>query len=252
MKNILVKFEINNFTYILFLLALLGGFFKDLVLIFIIVIVHEIGHIIMFKLFDIEIFKCVLYPFGGFTYVENRIHEKFYIKLFCALGGIINQIILWVLFYFLFKNNFLNYELYNKFNTYNNFIILFNLLPLIPLDGSKIVLYVLSLLVSFRLSYILYILICMISLIIFSLFIFLFKLNNIVIIVFLFFNLIKCVMEFKYMMNKFYLERILYDHNYNKIIYLDNFTDFKINKYYYINYVDEKKYLSNKMNKGIN
>ena len=41
MKNILDKFEINIFTYILFLMSFLCGYFKDVYIIFIIVFYHN-------------------------------------------------------------------------------------------------------------------------------------------------------------------------------------------------------------------
>ena len=79
-----------------------------------------------------------------------------------------------------------------------------------------------------------------------------FKLNDIVVFLFLLVSLINCIKEYKYVKGKFYLERILYDNYYNEIIN-DSFDikDMRIDKYYYYKYKDryinEKDYILKKM-----
>jgi hypothetical protein len=86
------------------------------------------------------------------------------------------------------------------------------------------------------------------SLLLFIVFNVFFKLNDIVIYAFLVSNLIICIKEFKYVRNKFYLERIIYDNYYNAIISnSSNIEDMRIDKYYYYKvgdrYVNERKYI---------
>lgn len=240
MKNILDKFEINIFTYILFLMSFLCGYFKDVYIIFIIVLFHELGHVLFFILFKIDINKIVIYPFGGFSYVNIKIHEKFFVELLCILGGVINQLLLYLIFRLLYNNGIINYYSYSLFLKYNKSILLFNLLPIIPLDGSKLVLCLFKKVMYFKLCYLIYLIISIISLVIFM---FCARNGDLLIVLFLFSRLIDSIKEFRYVINKFYLERVLYDHYYNKIIYSNSIDKMRIDKYYYINYIDEKEYL---------
>jgi hypothetical protein len=77
-----------------------------------------------------------------------------------------------------------------------------------------------------------------------------FKLNDLVIYAFLIINLCNVIKEYRYLLNRFYLERILYDNYYDKIVYGKNVDKMMINKFYYFDVdglrVSEKKYLLRK------
>ena len=74
MKNIFPKIKINSATYILFLSFLLTGFIKNILLIFLIVIIHEIGHVFFLKYFHYKIEKVEIFPFGGLTTTNKYIN----------------------------------------------------------------------------------------------------------------------------------------------------------------------------------
>ena len=162
MKNI---FRIDGSTYLLMLFGLLSGYIKNVFIILIIVLIHETGHVFFFYLFNIEIESIVIYPFGGVSKINKRIHERIYKDIFISLGGILFQLILFIIVYFLYKNGFIVSSTYHMYNTYNRSIILFNLIPIIPLDGSKLFFALFTKFLSFRLSYILMIIVGIISLV---------------------------------------------------------------------------------------
>lgn len=250
MKNILDKIKIDNTLYILILLGILAGYIKSVFIIIVIVLVHELGHVFFFTLFNIEIDSIVIYPFGGVCKVNKKIHERIYKDIFISLGGIIFQLILLFIVFFMYKGSIIVYSTYNMFISYNIRIILFNLIPLIPLDGSKLVLSLLSKYFSYRVSYIMMIIIGVISLICFIIYNMCFKLNDIVIYIFLLFSLIQCIKDYKDIKRRFYIERIIYDNYYNEIISdsLD-IKDMRIDKYYYYKvgnkYINERNYILN-------
>ena len=248
MMNIFKKLRIDYSTYMLMLIAILAGYIKNISIILIILLFHEVGHIIFFKLFNIEIEKIVIYPFGGVTTINKRIHERIYKDIICSLGGVMFQGILLVIFYLLYKNNYIVSSTYNIFKTYNTSVLLFNLLPIIPLDGSKLLFSICTKFLSFKLSYIIMIISGIISLIGFIIYNMVYKINDLVMYIFLFINIIRVIRDFKYIMNRFYLERIMYDHYYDGIINdCSNLGSLKINKYYYFRhdngYINEKKYI---------
>ena len=74
-------------------------------------------------------------------------------------------------------------------------------------------------------------------------------LNDVVIVVFLIAETLELLKNFKYLVNAFYLERLLYDNYYNGIVYDASLESMRIDKYYYFKndgiYLGEKKYLLN-------
>ena len=252
MKNILDKVRIDYSTYILILIGLLSGYIKNITIILVIVLVHELGHVFFFSLFKMDIESIVIYPFGGVSKVNKKIHERIYKDILISLGGIIFQGLLIIVIYLLYKYSFIVNSTYNMYISYNKSIILFNLIPIIPLDGSKLLLSICSKYMSYRISYITMIFVGSVSLLLFILYNMIFKLNDIVVYLFLLGSLINCIKEYKYVKGKFYLERILYDNYYNEIIN-DSFDikDMRIDKYYYYKnkdrYINEKDYILKKM-----
>ena len=252
MKNILSKFQIDFWTYILLFFALFAGYIKVVFIIFLIVFIHELGHIFFLMLFHISIEKVKIYPFGGLTIINKRLHERIYKDIIVGFGGIIFQIVLYVIVFFLFKNGLILESTYLIFVKYNKMLILFNLLPIIPLDGSKIINAFLNLFISFKTSYFVTILVSVGTLICFIIFNFIFRINDMVIYLFFLFQLIQVIKEFKLVMNKFYLERVLYNHYYNRIINKCSDLDrLRIDKYYYFfdnrRYINEKDYIRKRL-----
>ena len=218
MMNTLNKIKIDYSTYFLILLAFLAGYIKNISLILIIVIIHELGHVFFFKLFKIPIEKITIYPYGGMTTVNKPLHERIYKDILISIGGILFQIILLFIFSLLYKQNCIVKTTYNLFILYNTNIIIFNLLPLIPLDGSKLLFCFFTKFFSYKTSYKIMIITGILSLILFILYNFIYKLNDIILYIFLIYKIMEVIKEFKYIMNKFYLERIMYNHYYNAII----------------------------------
>lgn len=251
MKNILNKIQIDYTTYILIFIALLAGQIKNVSIIIIILLVHEMGHIFFFLLFKFNIEQIKFYPFGGVTIINKKLHERIYKDILSSLGGLLYQLVLFYIYYILFKYNFIRSSTYNIFKIYNSSIIIFNLLPIIPLDGSKLLFSILSKYFSYRRSYLLMTITGIISLIIFIIYNFIFKLNDIILYIFLIIKIIEVIKDYKYIINKFYLERIIYDNYYDGIINnCHNIKQMKLNKYYFFHennkYINEKAYLKTK------
>lgn len=245
MKNII---KIDSSLYILLLIGMLSGYIKDIVIVFSIVLIHELGHVIFFRIFNIEIEKIVIYVTGGICFVNKKINNRILYDFMINIAGIMMQVILFFIIYYLWKNGYVVDSTYNMFNTYNTGIIIFNLLPIIPLDGSKLFFNICSKFFSFIVSYRLMIVVSIISLLLFGLFNVLLGINGIVICIFLLIQLFVVIKEYKYVINKFYLERILYNNFYDSIVNDVNLVNkMKIGKFYYFykdgRYYNEKDYL---------
>ena len=181
------------------------------------IIFHEFGHFIVAKLFKYKIDKIYIYPLGGIIKFNDYINRKSYQELLVTLAGPLFQIILSL---FLVK--------YDKdIVDFSNILLLFNLLPIVPLDGSKILSCFLYLIIPYKKS-------LTISIYISFLFIFLssfYLFNNyysFIIILSLLLLLLKIFDEkklIKYSFDKFLLERYLYYFRFRKTKVIKNIKD---------------------------
>lgn len=248
MMNTLKKFEINSSTYFFILLYFLCGFIKNILIIYLIVIVHEFGHILMAYLSGYKINKITIYPFGGITKTDTLLNSPLKKDLLVFSGGLIFQIFLYLLMILLKQNSIINLDFFNMFIKYNWFIFIFNLIPIIPLDGYLILNNLFNKFFSYYKSLWISLIISIISL---TLFIYYYQ-DNYVIIIFLLFNIINYLKNINTLYNRFILERYLYDFPYYRIKYfnsinLKNLTKdclcyFKENN----NYLSEKRILNKK------
>lgn len=248
MKNILKMIKISNYTYLFILLCFLCGYIKNILIIFSICLIHELGHIIFIKLFKYKIIYIELLPFGGYTKIDKIINTSINKDVLISFGGIIFQILLY-LFIYIFKNN-INIITYTMIIKYNLIIIIFNLIPIHPLDGNNILHLLLEKYISYNLSYKINGIVSIILLIVFIFINYVYHIDNYFIISILIYKTINYYKYYKYLKNRFFLERILYDIDYKKI---DNNTR-NINNirkevlhYFKCNnkYINEKKMIKN-------
>ena len=213
--KILSKIKINNLTYLFLILCTLCGYLKNIAIIFFICIWHECGHIFFLRLFNYEIAEIELAPFGGITKTNKRINSSINKEIVINLGGILNQLILYLII--LLLKNHLNIITYNLFIFYNFTILIFNILPIISLDGNNIAHLLLEKIFSYNLSYKINYIISSISLIIFLFINYQYNIDNYFIIIFLFVKSIVYIRNYKQLKNKFLLERYINDFEYKKI-----------------------------------
>lgn len=205
--------KVNFLTLYFLLLLFLCGYLKIGIIIFLIVLFHELGHIFFIKLFKYKIINVTLYPFGGITKVDKDINTPLNKELLIACGGIIFQLILFIIIYFV-PINVITKELLYK---YNMSILLFNMLPIIPLDGSIIINALLNKIFSYKVSYYLYIIISIIFSIFYLLFNYWYSLNNYLIVSLFIIKTYYAIKNYKYLKTRFLLERYLNKYEYKYI-----------------------------------
>ena len=225
-KNI---FKIHPLFYLTAFICVITANFKNFIIFSSIIIVHELGHIIGAIIFKWKIDKVILLPFGGITIFQENIDKSLKEEFIIAILGPLLQLV----FYFLYSGN-------SIFNQYNLIILLFNLLPIYPLDGSKIINILFSEFISFKRSHILTIITSFITL---SVVILSIKYNLLLYLILLFIvlEIIKEINKHNYYFNRFLLERYLYNNEYSKNKIIDNIKKmkkqtkhiFKINNKYF-------------------
>ena len=252
MKNICHLFNIHFSTYLLILSFLLTGLIKNIILIYFIVIFHELGHILIIKLLGYKILRVDIYPSGGVTKIDKKINTKISHDLLIASFGVFFQILLYLIFYFLYSFSFIRSSTYELFLTYNTTILIFNLLPIIPLDGYQFLRCIWEILFPFKKAFNISFVISLIAVLLFITYNHLFFFFNYLIITFLIYKIIYEYKNFKYQNYRFQLERYLNDFPYQKIKN-ERKVDLSLLKkdtYHYFKkdntYVSEKKVLGKK------
>ena len=238
------KIHIHPFTYFLILVSLLSGLFTYVLMIFGIVLIHELGHVLASIYFKRKITKVEILPFGGLLKIEAPISSDIFEDMIISASGIGMQIILGFMLYVLSYFNILDSSLYHNLREYNVVIISFNLLPLCPLDGYKMVKLLEELLIPYKKTFILSFII---SLIIFSCTILIrFDLirDNLLVFVFILASTIQELKNRKYYMMRFYLERLNYDFHFKKISHIKKLSNMYKNRLHVIRGVGEKAYLT--------
>lgn len=211
---------------------LVTGYFKPFLFMLLYLIIHESGHIIVGYVLGFKVIKINIYPCGLLTTFNMKINDSIIKDLLVALSGPLFQIIL--------------YLLIKKYYNIHLFLLIFNLLPIYPLDGSKIVSDILYILFPYKISnnilfYISYIL----CLFILSFFIFNFNLFYLIIFIVLFIKVISFYINLNYLFNLFILERIMYKFNFKILKKINNINHMYKGRIHTINNIKEKEYLIN-------
>lgn len=249
MKNILNKIEFH-YTYIIMAFGLvITGHFVNLIIFTSLIIIHEIGHIIISKILSYKIDKVIIYPYGGFVKLNTRINTKIENDLLVAISGIIMQSIYFGIIFFLYRNGIVREYIYSLFLLYHKSMLIFNLLPIYPLDGAKIVNLILSKYFSFNIANYISIVISLIT-VIFFLYSDIYENNYSIILVIgvLMQNIYKFYKDISYIYNRFILERYLFKFNYKDKKVIKNINKMYKNRVHIFNdngkLMNEKEYIS--------
>ena len=197
------------FYLLAFFAVVTASFFSFCVITFLIVI-HEIGHFLMAYLLGGKIYKILIYPLGGISKFSTSYNISLFKEFIILLFGPLFQILGWLLLIHLFP------EKEVLISTYHYGILFFNLLPIYPLDGGKLLCLVFHTIFSYKKAF--YFTFCAGYLLLLCFFIFIvfsFSFNILFLSVFLLIKLMKEYQQIPYFYEKFLLERYL-NHYYFK------------------------------------
>lgn len=187
----MLKINFHPSLIFLFLIGLFGGFIKELLIFLIITFLHELGHFISSKIYGINSNKITLTMIGGFIDVDSYQHLTTIPQLVINLSGIIVNLII-ILIFKVIENNFPDHNIVVIIINYNMLMIIFNLFPISPLDGYKILNTLLQTIFDEEYTKDCLYYLSLIFLVVISIILFIFKLYGFYLIIsFLFFRTIK-------------------------------------------------------------
>lgn len=227
MLTVLKYIHIHPLLWLVMALSIMTAHFIELSLFLFIVIMHELGHAFAAAFFSWRIKRISLLPFGGVAEVDEHGNRPLNEEALVTLAGPIQHVWMIGLAFVLNQFSLIPAHFYTIFVEFNIMVLLFNLLPIWPLDGGKLVYLWRSQKESFPIAHLKTVFISAVSLLLFFmllLFVQPFNLNLWIVIGFLSFSLFYEWKQRRYVFVRFLLER-----------YYGNNMEFKTLKHIYVN-----------------
>lgn len=144
-----IRLRIHILFWLVIGLSAVTGHFVETLTLFVIVVIHELGHVAAAREVGWKVTEIELLPFGGVATIENEAAADPLDEIVVALAGpFLNITMIFVSLLFWWSGVWT--EEWTRFFVTSNVIIAgFNLLPIWPLDGGRI----LQALLCFRLPY---------------------------------------------------------------------------------------------------
>jgi stage IV sporulation protein FB len=136
-KNI--KIRIHPTFIGLLALCALSGLLARALLVFGMVILHETAHILAAKGFGIQTKSIELYPYGGTAVMEDTFEGRRIDESIIAFAGPAFSFLLFMVFQYLRWHGFIQGSWAFELVKVNFWLACFNLIPVLPLDGGRIV-----------------------------------------------------------------------------------------------------------------
>ncbi|XJZ26363.1 M50 family metallopeptidase [Bacillota bacterium Lsc_1132] len=202
--------QIHPLLWLVMAVSIATAHFLELSLMIAIIFIHEMGHAVAAAFFSWRIKKIVLLPFGGVAEMDEHGNRPLKEEAIVVAAGPLQHIWMLGAAYVFYSLSWMPEQLYVLFFQYNVMILLFNLFPIWPLDGGKMVFLLLSLKKPFPAAHKITLIVSFFCLIFFALLIAmtaLYHINVWVVIGFLCFSLYHEWKQRRYVFIRFLLER---------------------------------------------
>lgn len=139
-----IVYRLHPLFVLLMVLSVFTNYFVEVVTLFTVVTIHELGHVAAAKGYGWRISRVELLPFGGVAEVEESANVPAREEMVVALCGPLQNVWMVCFAWAMGKAGWGDAAYWNYFLHANMMIGLFNLLPILPLDGGKLLLGVVS------------------------------------------------------------------------------------------------------------
>jgi stage IV sporulation protein FB len=139
------QIHIHPLLWIVIAASIATAHFLEVCLLLLIIFIHEMGHAAAASFFSWRIKKVSLLPFGGVAEMDEHGNRPLREETIVVVAGPLQHVWMTGLAFFFEKIGWFSPDLFQLFLEYNLMIFLFNLFPIWPLDGGKLVFLLLSL-----------------------------------------------------------------------------------------------------------
>ncbi|CAH0119122.1 MULTISPECIES: M50 family metallopeptidase [unclassified Paenibacillus] len=134
-----IEFSLHPLFIMVMLASIFTGHFIEMITLFAIVLVHELGHAAAARSFGWEVKEIKLLPFGGVAVMDESGRGSAWEEIAIAIAGPLQNALMIIVGWAAFRLGWWDAEWTSYFIKANAVIALFNLLPVLPLDGGRIV-----------------------------------------------------------------------------------------------------------------
>lgn len=139
-----IPIRLHPLFILILMLSIWTGYFLELITLFSIIFIHELGHVVAARGYGWKILEIQLLPFGGVAKVDDEGNVPIIEELVVAISGPLQNA--WMIIVAIAFQHWGWWD--SSWSSYfieaNIIIGLFNLLPILPLDGGKIMRALLS------------------------------------------------------------------------------------------------------------
>ena len=133
-----IPLKVNPFFFLLLAVVFFYGKLVEALLLFAIVLWHESFHVLVARLYRLDVLDIELLPFGGVARMDALLQLNPQVEWVVAIVGPLSNLVLVVLAYALVPIIDVPLEWFDFFIQANLGMALFNLLPALPLDGGRV------------------------------------------------------------------------------------------------------------------
>jgi stage IV sporulation protein FB len=207
---LLKQVKVHPLLWLVIALAVLTAHFIELTIFLFIIFIHELGHAVAASLFSWRIKQITLLPFGGVAEMDEHGNRPLLEEAIVILAGPLQHLWLIGVAFCFYELSWISELHYSTFLSFNLMVLLFNLLPIWPLDGGKLVFLLLSYTKSFPEAHRITLIISAVCITLFASFTLWLLPNNLnlwVILAFLLFSIYHEWKQHRYVFMRFLLER---------------------------------------------
>lgn len=137
-KLLRIRWTIHPLFVLIMVGSVITGYFLELLTLFVIVLVHELGHVLTAISFGWTIREVKLLPFGGVAEAEEAGYLPAREEMAVAIAGPLQNVWMGLAAWFFGQWGVISPEWAAHLIQANVMIGLFNLLPVLPLDGGRL------------------------------------------------------------------------------------------------------------------
>lgn len=229
-------FYLDKSFWLFMVIIILCGLFNNFFLYFILLVMHELGHTLIGIILGYKIDCIKIYPYGGITLFKDSYNKSLKSEFFVLIAGPCMQVIT-----YLILKKFIHYD---YLSIYHYTLLIFNLLPIYPLDGGKIINIFLNYRFNYKLSFYLSFFSSLLIIIILIIYcIIKNNLNLLLMLIVLITKLGNLYRNRQYDYNNFLLDRYLHHYSFNKLTCINDYRHFYRDKRHIIKMENEIDFL---------
>lgn len=145
-----IRIRIHLLFWVVIALSIATGYFIEMITLFVIVFIHELGHVAVAREVGWTVSEIQLLPFGGVATVEEEATAEPLDEIVVALAGPFMNVAMIFISFLFWWGGIWSTEWTSFFMKSNLIIAGFNLIPIWPLDGGRIVQALLTYVLPYR------------------------------------------------------------------------------------------------------